>query len=112
MADIVLVRHEDAPKILKAFREQRLLKQRHPDAECVYRGIDNLPCAIGVLLSDEEAERLPYGDTIEYSIQQGLVDADDPEWFTLVQEAHDACDWVSLENLLTEPNAPSQTKQD
>lgn len=108
---IVLRRAEDAPRILEAFRAGRLLKQRFPDAECVYRGEDNAPCAIGVVLTDEEAERLPYGHSIDYSIDIGAVDADDPDWFGLVQRAHDDRNWEALEALLT-PQDACPTKED
>ena len=101
--------------IIKAAYDAGTLPAQNGITGVYYREIDDkiVRCAIGALFTPEEARKLegngpnagayPMARTL---INEGTLVVDDPEWFIIVQGAHD--DWA--DEALINPATPLQQK--
>lgn len=92
-APIHLIAKEVALAALKAHAEGRLSAQG-PTPACRYRDKSGLPCAIGVVLTDECARSIGNVNVLGL-VQDGVISADDVGALLLLQNAHD--DWSNYE---------------
>lgn len=87
-----LNKERDFPKVVEAFDQGRLGYQVGV-AACLYRGPNNVPCAVGAALPDEVAvalgERNRNSTYFPLLVEDGSLGADDKEFWTKLQNLHD-----------------------